>query len=146
MVPTAPMIFQHGSYELDDDPERVDVDAAWAFLSTSAYWANWRQRDDYERQVASAWRVVGAFESNGAMVGFARGISDGVALAYLADVYVLPEFRGRGLGKALVATMIEGGTGSGFRWMLHTADAHRLYEAFGFGPADAMYMERPRKE
>jgi hypothetical protein len=45
------MIFQHGSYELDDDPERVDVDAAWAFLSTSAYWANWRQRDDFERQL-----------------------------------------------------------------------------------------------
>lgn len=147
MVPTAPMIFQHGSYELDDDPERVDVDAAWAFLSTSAYWANWRQRDDFERQLASAWRVVGAFDrSNGAMVGFARGISDGVALAYLADVYVLPESRGRGLGKALVATMIERGPGSGFRWMLHTADAHRLYEAFGFGPAGAMYMERPRKE
>jgi ribosomal protein S18 acetylase RimI-like enzyme len=104
------MIFQHGSYELDDDPERVDVDAAWAFLSTSAYWASWRQRDDFERQLASAWRVVGAFDqSNGAMVGFARGISDGVALAYLADVYVLPEFLVRGLDKALVSTMIERG-------------------------------------
>jgi GNAT superfamily N-acetyltransferase len=141
------MIFQYGSYELDDDPSRVDVDAAWAFLSASAYWATWRQRDDFKSQLASAWRVVGAYEkSTGAMVGFARAISDGVALAYLADVYVLPEARGSGLGKELVATVIDRGSGSGFRWMLHTADAHGLYEGFGFRPADAMYMERPRQE
>jgi GNAT superfamily N-acetyltransferase len=147
MVSTAPMIFQHGSYELDDDPKRVDVDAAWAFLSTSAYWARWRQRSDSDRQLASAWRVVGAYKkAGGEMAGFARATSDGVSLAYLADVYVLPESRGSGLGKALVATMIERGPGSGFRWMLHTADAHGLYREFGFGPADEKYLERPRQE
>jgi GNAT superfamily N-acetyltransferase len=145
MVLPAPMIFSTGPYDVDDDPERVDVDAAWAFLSTSAYWATWRRRSDFESQLTSAWRVVGVYDrSTGAMVGFARAVSDGVGMAYLADVFVLPEARGRGLGKELVATMIDRGPGAGFRWMLHTADAHGLYDRFGFEPADSTYLERPR--
>jgi len=128
-------------YEVDDDPARVDVDAAYAFLSTEAYWGRWRTREDFEQQVRTAWRVVGAYDATGAMVGFARAMSDGVALAYLADVYVLPEHRGHGLGVALVHEMIEAGVGHDFRWLLHTSDAHGLYEKFGFGPTTA--MERP---
>lgn len=131
-------------FEIDDDPERIDRDAAWAFLSTSAYWGRWRRRSDIEAQIAGAWRVIGAYElATGAMVGFARAISDGVATAYLADVYVAPAARGHGLGVALVAAMVDDGPGSGFRWMLHTADAHGLYERFGFRPADPTYLERP---
>src|SRR3954470_11514424 len=53
-------------YELSDDPARVDVAAAWAFLSTEAYWARWRTRADFERQVAGAWRVVGCYDADGA--------------------------------------------------------------------------------
>ncbi len=75
------------------------------------------------------------------MVGFARAISDGGS-AYLADVYVLPAHRGRGLGKAIVAMMIEQGPGAGFRWMLHTSDAYGLYRQFGFAPPPDNYMER----
>ena len=134
---------RHGDLEFDDDPGRVDLDALWSFLSTGAYWARWRDRETVGRQVASAWRVAGAYEPGGRMVGFARALSDGVALAYLADVYVLPEFRGRGAGTALVAMMIDQGPGAAFRWMLHTADAHGLYRKFGFGPPDDMYLERP---
>ena len=119
-------------YELDDDAARVDLDVVWGFLSRDAYWARWRTRDDVERQVRGAWRVVAAYESaSGAMVGFARAISDGVALAYLADVFVLPEHRGAGLGRRLVAEMVEHGPGAGFRWLLHTADAHGLLERPG---------------
>jgi RimJ/RimL family protein N-acetyltransferase len=76
------------------------------------------------------------------MVGFARAISDGGS-AYLADVYVLPAHRGRGLGKAIVAMMVEEGPGAGFRWMLHTSDAYGLYRQFGFAPPPDNYMERP---
>lgn len=76
------------------------------------------------------------------MVGFARALSDGHALAYLADVYVEPGCRGEGLGVALVEEMIERGPGAGFRWMLHTSDAHGLYERFGFAPPDGRYLER----
>lgn len=134
-----------GSFELDDDRQRVDVTAAWEFLSTSAYWGRWRARNDFERQVDTSWRIVGIYQkSDGRMVGFARAVSDGVALAYLADVYVLPEARGAGLGKELVATMIDRGPGAGFRWMLHTADAHGFYEQFGFEKPNPTYMERRR--
>ncbi len=131
-------------YELDDDPGRVDLDVVWAFLSREAYWARWRTRDDVERQVRGAWRVVGAYDAgSGAMVGFARAISDGVSLAYLADVFVLREHRGAGLGRRLVAQMVEHGPGAAFRWLLHTDDAHGLYAQFGFGPPDATFLERP---
>ena len=130
------------AYELSDDPARVDLDAVWAFLSEHAYWGRWRSRDDVERQVRGAWRVVGCYDASGAMVGFARAVSDGVALAYLADAHVLPAHRGRGLGARLVQVMVEQGPGADFRWLLHTADAHGLYERFGFAPPDASLLER----
>jgi N-acetyltransferase len=130
-----------GNYELDDDPARIDPAAAAAFLTTSAYWGRWRTEADISRQIAAAWRVTGVYDPMGAMVGFARAISDGGS-AYLADVYVLPAHRGRGLGKALVAMMIEEGPGADFRWMLHTADAYGLYRQFGFAPPPDNYMER----
>ena len=130
-------------FELDDDPRRIDVDVVWAFMSTQAYWGRWRDRAAVERQLHGSWRVVGAYRETGAMVGFARGVSDGVALAYLADVFVVEEARGHGLGKALVKAMVDDGPGAEFRWMLHTADAHDLYRRFGFTEPDATYLERP---
>jgi GNAT superfamily N-acetyltransferase len=134
------------AYELDDDPARLDLDVVWAFLSREAYWARWRSRDDVERQIRAAWRVVGAYDSaTGAQVGFARAISDGVSLAYLADVFVLAEHRGAGLGRRLVAEMVDRGPGAGLRWLLHTDDAHSLYAQFGFAPPDATLLERPRR-
>lgn len=133
-------------YEFDDDPARIDVDVVWTFMSTQAYWGRWRDRALVERQLAGSWRVVGAYRTDtGAMVGFARAVSDGVALAYLADVFVLDEARGAGVGKGLIRTMIDEGPGADFRWMLHTADAHGLYRRFGFREPDATYLERPGK-
>jgi GNAT superfamily N-acetyltransferase len=130
-------------YELDDDRARVDADAVWGYLSTDAYWGRWRAREHLEQQLVGAWRVVGVYAADGAQVGFARAVSDGVALAYLADVYVLDAHRGRGLGTDLVRVMVEDGPGRDFRWLLHTADAHRLYGKFGFAPPDGTYLERP---
>jgi GNAT superfamily N-acetyltransferase len=118
--------------------------AVYAFLYTEAYWGRWRGRSEVDRQLDTAWRVVGAYEkATGALVGFARAVSDGVSLAYLADVFVDRAHRGRGLGKALVAEMIEASPGADFRWMLHTLDAHDLYREFGFAEPTATYMERP---
>jgi len=139
------VISTFGSYEFDDNPGRVDKDTVWEFLSTQAYWGRFRTRADFEAQFASAWRVVGVYEAaGGRQVGFARAVSDGVAFAYLADVFVLPDARGAGLGKELVATMIDRGPGASFRWTLHTADAHGLYKQFGFAAPDGTYLERPR--
>ena len=137
------MIVRHGGYEIDDDPARVDRDAVWEFLSRHVYWARWRDRAAVDAQIDGAWRVVAAYRPDGATVGFARAISDGVAFAYLADVYVVPAERGTGLGVALVGAMIERGPGARFRWTLHTNDAHELYARFGFAAPDGTYLERP---
>jgi GNAT superfamily N-acetyltransferase len=135
--------FERG-HELDDDPARVDVDALWEFLSTEPYWGRWRSRAQVEAQLAAAWRLVGVYETGtGRMVGFARAFSDGVASAYLADVYIERAARGHGLGVALVREMVENGPGASFRWMLHTEDAHALYSRFGFREPDRTYLERP---
>jgi GNAT superfamily N-acetyltransferase len=131
-------------YDIDDNPDRVDVDVVWQFMSTQAYWGRWRDRAMVERQLDGAWRVVGAYRG-GTMIGFARAVSDGVGLAYLADVFVVDEARGEGVGAALVKAMIDDGPGAEFRWMLHTADAHDLYRRFGFAEPDPTYLERPGK-
>ena len=131
-------------FDVDTAPERLDLDVVWHYLSTEAYWGRWRTREQFETQVASAWRVVGVYRrSTGALVGFARATSDGVALAFLSDLFVLPAARGQGLSKRIMAEMVEREPGRDFRWMLHTADAHGLYRQFGFGEPNEMYMERP---
>ena len=127
--------------ELDDDPARVDVDAVHRFLTNEAYWAKGRSRETVERLVREAARVVGVYR-DGKQVGFARAVTDGVSVAYLADVYVLPEHRGRGLGKELVREMVERGPYAHVRWLLHTRDAHSIYEQAGFGPPGERLMER----
>ncbi|PZS25722.1 MAG: GNAT family N-acetyltransferase [Pseudonocardiales bacterium] len=138
------MVIEFGSYQLDDEATRVDRDAVWSFLSSQAYWGRWRTRQDVERQLDTAWRVVGVYDTagDGWMVGFARAISDGVAFAYLADTYIVDTARRQGLGKELVRVMIDCGPGVSFRWTLHTADAHGLYEQFGFIRPDHTYLER----
>ncbi|MGE5274176.1 MAG: GNAT family N-acetyltransferase [Verrucomicrobiota bacterium] len=130
-----------GGYDLDDDPGRIDVDAVHAFL-TQSYWAEGRSRETVERLVREAQRVVGLYH-DGRQVGFCRAVSDDASVTYLADVYVLPEHRGRGLGVELVREMIENGPYARRRWLLHTRDAHDLYRRFGFGVPGERLMERP---
>ena len=127
--------------ELDDDPTRIDLDAVHDFLSHHAYWAIGRPRETVERTVREASRVVGLY-ADGRQIGFARAFTDGVSIVYLADVYVLPELRGRGLGKELVREMVEGSPWADQKWLLHTRDAHELYRRFGFGAPSERVMER----
>ena len=75
-------------------------------------------------------------------IGFARSFTDRETLAYLADVYVLPAYRGRGLGVELVREMIDAGPYANLRWLLHTRDAHNLYRRFGFTSPSERLMER----
>jgi ribosomal protein S18 acetylase RimI-like enzyme len=131
--------------ELDDDPSRIDVDAVHDFLANVSYWAKGRPRESVERLVREAERVVGLYDGS-SQIGFARAFTDGVSLAYLADVYVLPEYRGRGLGIELVREMVENGPYQDLRWVLHTRDAHALYRKFRFGAPSERLMERYRPE
>ena len=108
----------------------------------SAYWATGRARETQDRLVREAARVVGALQG-GRQIGFCRAASDGHSFVYLADVYVLDEHRGRGLGEELVREMVENGP------LAHAAagsstptDTHPLYRKFGFGDPDYKVMER----
>jgi GNAT superfamily N-acetyltransferase len=131
-----------GGYELDDDPTRVDVDAVHDYLANHSYWAKGRPRETVERLVREASRVVGLYH-DGCQVGFSRVLSDGAIFAYLADVYVLEEHRGRGLGVELVRESVDRSPFSELRWTLGTEDAHALYQKLGFGPPSPFVMERP---
>lgn len=131
------------SYTVDDSRDRIDADVVWGALR-GAYWAKWRSREDVETQIREAWRVIGVYdEATGEQVGFARAVSDGLGFAYLADVIVVEEHRGHGLGKRIVQAMIDDGPGAHFRWTLFTSDAHGLYEQFGFAEPDRTALVRP---
>ena len=130
--------------EYDDDPRRIQRDVVRAWLRSEAYWGTWRRDADIDACIDGSWRVVGAYRADtGALVGFARAVSDGVSFAYLADVYLLAEHQGRGLGKRLLRAMIDDGPGRDFRWTLFTADAHGLYEQFGFTDPGPTALVRP---
>jgi GNAT superfamily N-acetyltransferase len=133
-----------GGFELDDDPRRVDIDVVHGFLSQESYWAEGRPRETVERLVRESRRVIGLYDGD-ALVGFCRVVSDDEVIAWLADVFVLPEFRGRGLGVELVREAVEHGPQRDCHSYLHTRDAHSLYERVGFGPPiaeRAMYRRR----
>ena len=116
-----------------------------AFISRHSYWGAGRSREAMARAIAGSSRVVGLYR-DGEQVGFARAISDRATIAYLADVYVLPAHRGRGLGVELVREIVDGEPRLDVRWLLHTADAQRLYGKLGFtgDPPEYPVMERPR--
>jgi GNAT superfamily N-acetyltransferase len=127
------MEWRHDGYLVSDDRARIDVAAVHAYLSHS-YWAAGIPRDVVESSVANSL-CLGLYAPGGAQVGFARVITDRATFAYLCDVYVLEEHRGRGLSKFLMRCVNAHSDLQGLRrFMLATADAHRLYAQFGFTP------------
>jgi GNAT superfamily N-acetyltransferase len=128
-------------FELDDDPGRIDRDAVHAYVGGESYWAKGRTRKRQDELIDASTRVVGLYR-DGRQVGFARAVDcDAAGFMYLADVYVLAECRGRGLGLELVREVVENGPHAGRRWILHTLDQHRLYAKLGFGPSERL-LER----
>ena len=127
-------------YELDDDPARIDRAAVHGYLTLS-YWAEGRSREIQDALIDGAARVVGLYRED-AQVGFSRTLSDGHVQSYLADVYVLEEHRGRGLGVELVRFSVDEGPLAGTKWYLHTRDAHDLYRKFGFAKPSDRALER----
>ena len=127
---------------VDTDKTRLDVDVIHAFLRES-YWAAGIPRHVVERSIEGSL-CFGVYV-DGAQAGFARIISDYATFAYLADVFVLDAFRGRGLSKRLMEAIIGDPRLQGLRrWTLATRDAHGLYAQFGFTPLPdpARCMER----
>lgn len=127
--------------ELDDDKSRVDRAEVHRYLCDESYWANGRSRATQDRLTDEAARVVGLYDAD-RQIGFCRAATDGVSFVYLADVYVLEEYRGRGLGEAMVREMVERGDLSHLKWLLHTSDMHPLYRKLGFDVPGPKVMER----
>jgi RimJ/RimL family protein N-acetyltransferase len=119
-------------HEVSTDPSRLDFELIHRFLASS-YWAQDRPRAVVERSLANSL-CFGVY-LDGRQVGFARVVTDRAVFAYLMDVFVLPEHRGRGLGKALVRAVLAHPDLQGLRlFALRTRDAHGLYAQFGFRP------------
>ena len=113
----------------------------WQFLRT-AYWSPGIERDVVNRGIDNSL-VFGLFAPEGQQAGFARVVTDWARFAWLADVFVLEPHRGKGLGVWLVETVVNDPQLASLRIVLATADAHGLYERFGFGPVEAdRWMER----
>ena len=119
-------------YEISTDRTRLDIDAIHAYL-TRSYWSPGIPREIVERAAANSL-CFGLFEAaSGAQVGFTRVVTDYATFAYLCDVYVLEEHRGRGLSKWMMSECLAHPALTGARRaMLATRDAHGLYRQFGF--------------
>ncbi len=133
-------------YELSDDPTKIDIAVVHRYLSEESYWAGGRSIDVVKRSIEHSW-CLGAYDQHGAMVAFARIVTDWATMYYLCDVFVLPDHRGCGLGKALVNRVVGDPRLADLAGLLGTADAHGLYEPFGFRQDDEMrrrFMRRPR--
>jgi GNAT superfamily N-acetyltransferase len=119
-----------GEFEITTDPGRIDVAAVHRFL-TSSYWAKNIPEETVRRSIAHSL-CFGIYRGR-QQLGFARLITDYATFAYLADVFVLEEFRGRGLAVWLMQCIVEHPELQGLRrWSLVTRDAHGLYRKFGF--------------
>jgi GNAT superfamily N-acetyltransferase len=114
---------------------RVDRARVHAWLSQESYWARGRSRETQDAAIDGS-RNYGVYdEDTGEQVAYARVVTDGVTFAWLCDVFVASEVRGQGVGKMLVAAVIEDLEPLGLkRTLLSTGDAHGLYAQYGFVP------------
>lgn len=119
------------SYYISTDKSLLDVKMIHRYLSNESYWAKGIPFETVERSIDNSFCF--AVYYNKEQIGFARLITDKATFAYLADVFILEEFRGKGLSKWLMQTIQTHQDLQGLRrWLLGTRDAHTLYEQFGW--------------
>jgi GNAT superfamily N-acetyltransferase len=124
---------RHGDALISDDRARLDRALIHRFLSERSYWAEGVPREVVERSIDHSL-CFGVYQSS-TQVGFARVVTDFATFAWLADVFILEDARGRGLSKKLVAAILAHPQLQGLRrFLLGTLDAHGLYAQFGFAP------------
>jgi uncharacterized protein (DUF952 family)/N-acetylglutamate synthase-like GNAT family acetyltransferase len=135
--------WRHLEYTISTDRTRLDIDCLHEFLSREAYWSVGIPRDVLEKALSNSL-CFGLFAPAGDQAGFCRVVTDHATYGYLADVFVLPEHRGLGLGHWLVQCALDHPDLAGLRsWTLGTRDAHALYERFGWSAADpSRWMSR----
>ena len=131
-------------YAISTDKSLLDINAIHQFLSQRSYWARGRTLETVRRSIENSL-CIGVYDQNGRMVGFGRVLTDYAVFAYIMDLFILEEHRGKGLGKRLIEQMLNLPELEGVkRWQLATADAHDLYRQFGFSEPAALgkYMEK----
>lgn len=120
-------------YTISTDKSRLDLNVIHQFLSQEAYWSPNIPKELVQKAIDNSL-CFGIYADN-QQVGFARVISDYATFGYLSDVFIVPEHRGKGLSKQLMASIMAHPDLQGLRrWMLITRDAHGLYSQFGFQP------------
>jgi GNAT superfamily N-acetyltransferase len=135
-------------YCISTDPSLLDADVIYNYLSKESYWAQNIPKTVVEKSISNSL-CFGLYHHN-KQIGFARLVTDKATFAYLADVFVLDEYRKRGLSKWLIETIQAHPELQGLRrWMLGTRDAHGLYEQFGWTVLDEdtrkRFMQRHNK-
>ena len=136
--------WQQGEFTISTDRDRLQIEAIYKFLSEESYWANSRTKEQTLTAIKNSL-PFGVYKGEN-QIGFARVVTDYATFAYLGDVYILEAFRGQGLSRWLMQTIIDHPELQGFRrWVLATKDAHTLYEKFGFHALvhPERWMERP---
>jgi GNAT superfamily N-acetyltransferase len=136
--------WERGAFSISTDRARLDVGVIHNFLSTDSYWAQSRTVETVRRSIENSLNF--GLYSGEQQIGFARVVTDYATFAWLADVFVLDMYRGRGLGKWLVEVILAHPELQKFRrWVLATKDAHTLYRRFGFIELKRpeRWMERP---
>ena len=129
------MEWKHDHYVISDDPARIDPVAVHRFLGTS-YWAQDRDLETVRKSIENSL-CFGAY-LDGVQIGFARVVTDGCTMAFIADVIIDTEHRRRGLGKKIVAAIQAHPLVPGSIQVLKTKDAHGLYEQYGFVRSEFM--------
>ena len=125
--------WQNGEFTISTDRTRLQIDAIHRFLSKDSYWAKERTKEQTLTAIKNSL-PFGVYKGEN-QIGFARVVTDYATFAYLGDVYILQEFRGNGLSKRLMETIVNHPELQGFRrWILATKDAHTLYEKYEFAP------------
>ena len=136
------MTITKNEFSVSTDRERLDLVFLHGFLSKEAYWCLNIPFDRVKRSVENSLNF-GLYHKD-RQVGYARVITDYSTIAYLGDVFVIPEYRGKGLSKWLLQQVMDHPDLQGLRrWLLLTADAHELYKKFGWQPVvkPERYME-----
>jgi len=148
-----PHEWHRGDYTISTDPNRLDFDLIYDFLSNRSYWAQGRTLDTIRTSIQNSLPfglyLHGDNKDNPEQqIGFCRVVTDSATFAWLADVFILPDHRGRKLGEWLIETVLSHPDLQTLgRWVLATRDAHTLYAKFGFQPLenpDRFMMRRLR--
>lgn len=135
--------WHRGEYTVSTDPRKLNLDVIHEFLSQDSYWAKNRSRSLVERSLEHSLNF-GVYRAD-QQIGFARVVTDYATFAWLADVFIIEEYRGQALGTWLIETVVLFEPLQGLRrWILATRDAHELYRKFGFTAVDRtdQWMEK----